>query len=648
MSLENRKMESLENVEQANNNENFENALNKEEGKEVLSSEAFTENNKRNLDEQIDDVNSCVSEAEKYGLEDKKFEDYSYTELKEMIKEDPEKVKQLNMDFQERYEADTRGMTVDEYRDYKNLLNSEIEEQKETSKKVINPEEKKEKFDNISNQIQEFRNEYWNDNNSEFNDKKRLGKNLNTMSDIYDMRRDINQEMKDCYEKMASLRQENPDLDANTHEEYKNTAKRYYQLEDMDNQLKSWEAELDGKNYAICENRGLPYYQQTEHFDDSNKNKLEKMNTYLNGSENNVGLKDRLTENNTTPLDKFQFEFQYNRMNDTLDNIKENGTAREKEYAEKLTTDLENMKAQFDELHTEYELKDDGTVVEKSETHTNAKTIYSSGEQVRHLENGGTVKSSTDIGLGGKHITKELETLLYTNESTGKVNKTVTRDGFHIRNEREEKGINKDGTEYSKKDNSEFSLLRSEVNLDMDLRNGKIDTKMDAVGAKFYTESEKQDGDKKTHSIVEANIGHANAEVSANVNEGEYSANANANAADAKFEYKYKNHDKSFEIGGEAKLYSNSIEANFGKTGLQIDGESRQGRMNGNFNVNGNEKIEYKYEGMKLGDYSYDSLEEHRNVVEYVEDKIEEIKEFKSYFEELERIKEDEGRKTRE
>ena len=58
---------------------------------------------------------------EKKAEKKERLEDYSYKELMKML-DTPEglkKVKELNNDFRERYEAELRGMTADEYRDYK-------------------------------------------------------------------------------------------------------------------------------------------------------------------------------------------------------------------------------------------------------------------------------------------------------------------------------------------------------------------------------------------------------------------------------------------------------------------------------------------------------------------------------------------------
>lgn len=49
----------------------------------------------------------------------KRFEDYTYTELLDMARDNPELVTKLNEDFRERYEAETRDMSQNEYREYK-------------------------------------------------------------------------------------------------------------------------------------------------------------------------------------------------------------------------------------------------------------------------------------------------------------------------------------------------------------------------------------------------------------------------------------------------------------------------------------------------------------------------------------------------
>ena len=54
--------------------------------------------------------------------QDKQFEDYTRAELQQMQEENPYKLDNLNADFRERYEADMYGMSVEDYRDYKDHL----------------------------------------------------------------------------------------------------------------------------------------------------------------------------------------------------------------------------------------------------------------------------------------------------------------------------------------------------------------------------------------------------------------------------------------------------------------------------------------------------------------------------------------------
>lgn len=51
-----------------------------------------------------------------------RFEDLSYKDCQEMMKDDPGRLEALNNDYQERFSAEARGMTVDEYRDYVDRL----------------------------------------------------------------------------------------------------------------------------------------------------------------------------------------------------------------------------------------------------------------------------------------------------------------------------------------------------------------------------------------------------------------------------------------------------------------------------------------------------------------------------------------------
>ncbi len=518
----------------------------------------------------------------------KRFEDYSYSELSDMARDNPSKAAELNADFRERYEAEMRGMTQEEYQDYKYRLQAaqskeDLESEEPTEQEPLSQSEK---FENIQNRVEQFRTDFDADDTTVSEDKKALGSNICTIRDINDLKKDVVAEKDACWEKMRDMKVENPYNSPETNAEYKAVADRYNALNSMEAKLKGWEAELDGKNYALCEKRDLPYYQQTEHYHNSSEQKLDKMDAYLNGTDTRNGINDRLEAGTTTPLDKFQFELQYDRMTSSIDEIKKHGSPEEKARAEKLSANLDDIKSQFEQLHTGYELKQDGTITEKTETHTNAKTLHSTGEQTRELRNGATRTSSVDIGIGGKHTKVEQEQFLYTGENTGKYSKTVVHDGFHIRSESEEKGLDKDGKEYTKSNTSEISVFRGEVGTKMDAEKGQFSVSADAALAKGRTESETEKNNIKTSWRTEVNTGHISGKISADIMEGEYKAKADASAADAEFTYRKESDEKSIETTVSGRAIGASAKAEFDKYGANLKVSGNEAEVGAELSVN--------------------------------------------------------------
>ncbi len=74
---------------------------------EVREAEAFNKTEK------------VLQNAQDHKVHKERLEDYSYKDLFELAKTDPAKVTRLNVDFRERYEAESRDMTRNEYREHK-------------------------------------------------------------------------------------------------------------------------------------------------------------------------------------------------------------------------------------------------------------------------------------------------------------------------------------------------------------------------------------------------------------------------------------------------------------------------------------------------------------------------------------------------
>ena len=518
----------------------------------------------------------------------KRFEDYSYSELSDMARDNPAKAAELNADFRERYEAEMRGMTQEEYQDYKYRLQAaqSKEELEDTETQDTPTEYQSEKFNSIQQRVEQFREDFNADDTTVSEDKKALGANINTIHDIQELRTEIGKEKDACMERMGELKQENPYYNPDTHPEYKEVSDRYKALDSADSKLKSWEAELDGKNYALCEKRDLPYYQQTEHYHEPGSYKMDKMESYLHGSDGKPGLRDKLDTGTTEPLDKFQFDFQYERMSSSLSDLQRTGTPDERARAKELSAELDATKTQFDGMYKDYTLKQDGTVTQKTETHESAKKIYSN-ESIRDvLPNGGSRFSQIEIGAGGKHTKIEQEQFLYTGENTGKASKSVARDGLHIRATSEETGIGRDGAEYKKSTVSDVSLGRVEVGYEVDTQKGEFSAKGDAAVLKGRTETEREHGEQKTTISAEVNVAHVSGEVSAKVNEGEYGAKIEGAAGDSNLSYEKKDGNQSYGFSVEGKALGGSASAEFDKYGPNVKAESFQAKLNAKVSVN--------------------------------------------------------------
>lgn len=499
----------------------------------------------------------------------KRFEDYSYSELFDMARDNPAKATELNADFRERYEAEMRGMTQEAYQDYKYRLQAAQSKEElgdaETSDKPA--EYQSEKFDSIQQRVEQFRENFAADDTTVSEDKKALGANINTIHDIQKLRTDIGKEKDACMERMGELKQENPYYNPDTHLEYEEVADRYKALDFADAKLGSWEAELDGKNYALSQKCDLPYYQQTEHYHESGTQKMDKMEAYLHGSDEKPGLREKLDTGTAKPLDKFQFDFQYERMSSSLFNVQQTGTLDERARAKELSTELDATKTQFDGMYKDYTLKQDGTVIQKSETHESAKTIYKSEATREDFPDGGGGfrLSQVEIGAGGKYTKVEREQFLYTGENTGKSSKSVAHDGLHIRAISEETGFGRDGTEYKKSTESDISLGRVEVGYEADTETGKFSVKGDVAAVKGRTETQREHGDQKTTTNTEVNVAHVSGEVTAKVYDGKYGGKIGGTASDAKISYEKKGGDQSCGFSVDGKIFGGSASAEFNK-----------------------------------------------------------------------------------
>lgn len=526
----------------------------------------------------------------------KKFEDYSYAELQEMAKTDPDKVTALNNDFRERYEAEIRDMSPEEYREYKYRL--EASQSKEdmnnyTSSKNLEDVEKEKNvetnFDDIEQRVLAFRQEFKDGYSTASDEKKALGANLVTINDIRGLRSDIQTEKEKAWNKIVELKNENPCFDHTNNAEYKEAAEKYSAMESMETKLNAWEAELDGKDYAMAEELGVPYHQQTEHYHETRDQRLAKMEAYFNGTdgENRNGIMSKLENDSTEPLDKFQFQFQKYRMKSALDDIKENGTPEQKERVEKLSEQLDKADADFKNVHNEYSLNKDGTTTKKVDTYHSGKTIELA-DNSRDLNNGGVKKTHAELNYGGKHITEKGENFLYTGESTGKSSKKVTHEGVNIKSTATKTGVDKHGEAYKKESTVQATALKAEYSFSRD--NEKMKYSADAGAALLNTSVSKEketEGGTKTSFTVEGNVGHIKATASADMKNGEYKATSEVTQADGKASLSIKDKEgNTIEASVSGKVGGYGAEVGMDKYGPSAKITAKETKAGAKLSVN--------------------------------------------------------------
>lgn len=621
-------------TEKFNNNDNpetkdfEENQLNKESlsenASESLKNELFLENELDktfDIDNPVDKKNTDddFRPLENKDTSEKKLEDYSYEELRGM---DPDKLIALNEDYRERYEAELRGMSQEEYQDYKYQMEASQYQDKadnQGSSKKFEDIEKEGKiesqFNDIEQRVKEFNQEYMGGFSSASDEKKALGANMNTIHDINKLQSAVMYEKESAWNRMTELKSDNPYYNNTNNAEYKEAAEKYKVMESMEKNLDLWKVELDGKNYAMSEDLELPYYQQTEHYHETRDQRLDKMEEYFNGADGKKaeGISSKLENGETEPFDKFQFEFQKDRMQSALDDIKENGTPEQKARAERLSEQLSNANRDFKEVHNEYKLNKDGTTTKNVDTYHSAKTIELENRETT-LKNGGTKNTHAELNFGGKHVTEKSENFLYTGESTGKSSKQVTHEGINLKTTTKETGIDKNGEIYKKESTAQATVMKAEYGYSRDDSKMKYEVKAEAslINASISRETETESG-TKTAFKAETNVGHIKTSASADMKNGEYKANAEATQVDAKASILLKDREgNSQELGIEGKYGSITGSASLNKYGPDVKVKTAEVSATPIIKVNGvdvlpkeikpdvkGEKNIYKYQPMK-------------------------------------------------
>ena len=132
----------------------------------------------------------------------KRFEDYTYSELLDMARDNPKLVTKLNEDFRERYEAETRDMSVEEYRDYKEKIN--IDNRENVLGLNDNPAKDIQKAFDLADKNYDKSSTHWQEvANRKFDNLIQQKANLDKLEPV------VRDKMDDAYEKLVNYAQNN-------------------------------------------------------------------------------------------------------------------------------------------------------------------------------------------------------------------------------------------------------------------------------------------------------------------------------------------------------------------------------------------------------------------------------------------------------
>ncbi len=207
---------------------------------------------------------------EKKAEKKERLEDYSYKELMKML-DTPEglkKVKELNNDFRERYEAELRGMTADEYRDYKaaregagESAQEKAENREAEKKEEAKPEAKAEQMAAEALEAAKDVNVRTKDARLGGAGKQKLGdlsnENTYAINKLKEAQAEAAKEKDAVYKEIHTINiQEKKDEDPKG---YARLCERYYALESLEHKLDVAKTDLDMNNYDISMQTGREF-----------------------------------------------------------------------------------------------------------------------------------------------------------------------------------------------------------------------------------------------------------------------------------------------------------------------------------------------------------------------------------------------------
>ena len=240
---------------------------------------------------QIEDTNPDGSK--------KRFEDYSYSELSDMARDNPAKAAELNADFRERYEAEMRGMTQEEYRDYKSACERYAKEQEAKEKECDVDSTELSKVQNDAEQIlDKFR-----EMDTRSAEKYAGGAKSQELKDISDANSRFVSELKDVRQNVVTektavwndiAKMNYDDTKDSDPAKYQELCDRHHSLEKLEKQLDNAIVKMDMNNWDIAQVTGIEYRDEAKILEKSDVN-----NTYeaaekvlVNGVTDNASIMD--------------------------------------------------------------------------------------------------------------------------------------------------------------------------------------------------------------------------------------------------------------------------------------------------------------------------------------------------------------------
>ena len=211
--------------------------------------------------------------------ENKEFnslENLSWDQINEMLKtpEGTAKLKEMNADYRERYEADMRGMTLEEYRAYKDSYERNAKEQ-EPKESVESPElSKLEKDAKKILERSKTMDEYSSEKYAKFAKNRELmlvsDSNSGLIADLKDVRQKVATEKDVAWNSIAKMnydgtKESNPS-------KYQELCNKYNSFEKLEKQLDCAIAKTDINNWNISQTAGVKYHNEAKLIDNSDIN----------------------------------------------------------------------------------------------------------------------------------------------------------------------------------------------------------------------------------------------------------------------------------------------------------------------------------------------------------------------------------------